>query len=147
VSRIGIVGSRLAVPDDARGEERNWYVARIAEVERQIDEFVASLPDGDVVVSGGAPYVDTFAERAALRRFGPEGVSIHRADWEQFGKRAGFLRNPIIVDDSDKIHAWWDGRSRGTAHTIGLARKAGKPVTIHPVAATPGTPTGTGEGT
>ena len=33
-------------------------------------------------------------------------------------------QNPVLV------LAWWDGRSRGTAHTIGEAKKRGIPVEI-----------------
>ncbi len=58
----------------------------------------------------------------------------HPADWKRLGKRAGFARNQTIVDDCDEVLAWWDGKSRGTAHTIGMARKAGKPVTVHEIA-------------
>ncbi len=47
-------------------------------------------------------------------------------DWLNLGKRAGYVRNTDIVKNSDMIIAFWDGNSKGTKHTIGLAQKMGK---------------------
>lgn len=48
-------------------------------------------------------------------------------------KRAGFERNSIIVDESDVLVAFWNGKSNGTMDTYQKAVKAGKPVwLIHP---------------
>jgi nucleoside 2-deoxyribosyltransferase len=81
-----------------------------------------------VVVSGGARGVDLEAEGAARAR--GLAVQIFPADWDKYGKRAGFLRNQQIVDAADTVVAFHDGVSRGTLHTIGLAKAAGKPVRI-----------------
>ncbi len=80
------------------------------------------------VVSGGARGVDSAAVRAAKKL----GMSfrVHTADWDRFGKRAGFLRNQLIVDDADRIIAFWDFESKGTAHTIRLGIEAGKHVEV-----------------
>jgi hypothetical protein len=43
---------------------------------------------------------------------------------------AGYIRNGYIVNNSDVIVAFWNGKSNGTADTITKARKAGKPVGI-----------------
>lgn len=48
------------------------------------------------------------------------------ADWEQYGKRAGFLRNTDIVNNSDCLLSFWDGSSRGTKDTMDKALKQGK---------------------
>lgn len=95
---------------------------------QEVARFVESLPPGTVVVSGGARGVDFVAEVAA-RRAGLE-VSIHKADWDGLGKRAGFVRNEAIVADCTRLVAFWDEQSKGTAHTIRLARRAGKPTTV-----------------
>lgn len=87
-------------------------------------EYVASLPTGTVVITGGARGVDITAETAAKKR-GLE-VMVHLADWETFGKAAGHIRNQKVVDDCDKLVAFWDGSSPGTKGTISLASKAGK---------------------
>ena len=53
-------------------------------------------------------------------------LTIYPADWLNLGKRAGYVRNTDIVKNSDMIIAFWDGNSKGTKHTIGLAQKMGK---------------------
>ena len=87
-------------------------------------DFVNSLPAESVVVTGGAKGVDLTAETAA-RKCGLE-VVVHLADWTQFGKSAGQIRNQKVVDDCDQLVAFWDGTSPGTKGTISIASKAGK---------------------
>jgi hypothetical protein len=66
---------------------------------------------------GGASGVDEAAEEQA-RMLGLSPLSI-RPDWNTHGRAAGILRNKTIVDQADKVVAFWDGKSRGTRHTIG----------------------------
>jgi hypothetical protein len=55
----------------------------------------------------------------------------HPADWERHGKAAGFIRNQAMIDTKpDVVVAFWDGKSRGTAHTIDRATRAGIPVYV-----------------
>ena len=80
------------------------------------------------VVSGGANGVDKLAERYAEEN----GLEMHvmPAEWDKYGRRAGFIRN----DDMHRYisgftHrgcvAFWDGKSRGTLHSLELAKKYG----------------------
>lgn len=39
-------------------------------------------------------------------------------------------RDLDLVNAGDELVAYWNGTKGGTAHTVGFARKAGKPVTI-----------------
>jgi hypothetical protein len=94
----------------------------------QVRAFVQSLSIYDTVVSGGARGVDKVAEEEAIKR--NMRTAIFKAKWQEFGKRAGYLRNEEIVAACDKVVAFWDGKSKGTAHTINIARKAGKVVDI-----------------
>jgi hypothetical protein len=80
-----------------------------------------------LVVSGGAPGVDSWAEQVAQTIGLP--VCVHRADWEK-GRTAGFTRNTTIVRDSDVVIAFWDGKSTGTLDTIEKAKALGKPVGV-----------------
>lgn len=80
--------------------------------------------------------VDKLAENAidAINStIGGEVIEKHifYANWNLYGKSAGFKRNELIVNMADLIVALWDGTSRGTKHTIDLAVKAGKPVDIY----------------
>lgn len=56
-------------------------------------------------------------------------IKFH-ADWEQFGKRAGPIRNEKMVKEAsaDLVLAFPLFDSRGTKHTIALAEAAGIPV-------------------
>ena len=96
---------------------------------KAVREYVESLPEGTTVVSGGARGVDSWAERAALA-CGLD-TRIFPADWDQFGKRAGFMRNEMIVECADLVVAFWDGQSKGTLHSINLAKRLGKPVEVY----------------
>jgi predicted Rossmann fold nucleotide-binding protein DprA/Smf involved in DNA uptake len=95
----------------------------------QVEMYVADrLRPGDVVVSGGARGVDLAAEVAAST-CGLD-VVVHMPEWDKYGKSAGFRRNRIIVEDADRVVAFWDGKSKGTKHSIDLAHKLGKPVEV-----------------
>lgn len=88
-----------------------------------------------VVISGGARGADSLAEKW-VQEVNESGASIemivHLPRWEELGKRAGFVRNQLIVDDCQVLLAFWDTESKGTKHSIDLAIKAKKPVVIVP---------------
>ena len=108
--RVAIVGSR------------GWRHDSVA-----VTDYVAALPEGTIIISGGAVGVDRAAE-AAAECYGHICVVVKPA-WKH-GRKAGPERNAVIVDLADRVVAFWDGQSRGTASTIALARKAGKPVEV-----------------
>jgi hypothetical protein len=93
-----------------------------------VSAFVRSLPPHTVVVSGGARGVDQWAEEAAKQR-GLQ-TKIIQADWDNLGRRAGPIRNAEIVASSDRLVAFWNGRSRGTLNTVLAARSGGLPILI-----------------
>ena len=77
-----------------------------------------------VIVSGEARGVDSLAEGyAQSRRF--RSVVI-KADWDKWGKSAGFKRNRQIFEfikgkPEHGCVCFWDGLSRGTADDIKLS--------------------------
>jgi hypothetical protein len=81
-----------------------------------------------MVISGGAEGADTYAEQWAKLREIP--FRQYPANWERYGKKAGYMRNLDIVANATWVIAFWDGESRGTKHTIDLTREARKPLTI-----------------
>jgi|ERR1035437_5399223 hypothetical protein len=93
-----------------------------------VKDYVDSLPEDTVIVSGGAIGVDKAAEEAAVAK----GLTtkIFLPDWKSFGLKAGYLRNVQIVDEADEVVAFYDGASKGTAISMDLARKANKPLKI-----------------
>lgn len=93
-----------------------------------VRDFVEQLSIDTIVVSGGARGVDRTAAHAARAR----GLIVIEffADWQRYGQSAGFRRNEEIVKLAERVVAFWDGKSKGTAHTLRLARDAWKPVEI-----------------
>jgi predicted Rossmann fold nucleotide-binding protein DprA/Smf involved in DNA uptake len=83
------------------------------------------------VVTGDAKGVDAAAVRWAKERGLP--WVAYEADWELYGLAAGPRRNEVLVADSDVVIAFWDGRSRGTASSISIAKNAGKKVFIRSI--------------
>jgi len=75
------------------------------------------------IISGGANGVDKLGEKFS-KEFGFP-LEIHKAEWDKYGKRAGYIRNEEMAKVSDALIAIWDGKSSGTQHMINLAKKYG----------------------
>lgn len=73
-----------------------------------------------VIISGGARGADSLAERYAKEYSLP--IIVHLPDWS-IGKHAGHIRNSLIIEDSDVVIAFWDGKSKGTLDSISKTRK------------------------
>ncbi len=78
------------------------------------------------IISGAAKGADQLAASFANEL----GIQLQEfpAEWDKYGKSAGYLRNEKIVEACDEVVAFWDGKSRGTKHTINIATEMGKPV-------------------
>lgn len=87
------------------------------------------------IILGGARGVDRLADEYAAAH-GIEFVE-YLADWDRYGKRAGFLRNYVMVGAADAVIAVWNGKSAGTQHSIEYARHCGKRVFVHMHSAEP----------
>lgn len=81
-----------------------------------------------LIVSGGARGADYLGEKYAKENNIP--TKIFEAQWDLFGKRAGFLRNSDIIENSDMIFAFWDGESKGTKDSLDKAKKLKKTTLI-----------------
>lgn len=69
-----------------------------------------------IIISGGARGADTLGEKYAQ----DEGFSLEvfPANWNKFGKSAGFIRNEQMAEIADALIVFWDGKSHGTKHMI-----------------------------
>ena len=109
-NRVIIAGSR-SVP------ERDKILAN------QIKEILSQIGDNtDIeIVSGRARGADMLGESVAVHN----NYIIKRfpADWNKYGKSAGYIRNKQMAEYSTHLIAIWDGASRGTKSMIDLAKK------------------------
>lgn len=76
------------------------------------------------IISGGAKGVDTIVKDIALVCNIP--FKEYQADWNKYGRRAGFVRNTEMADVADVVIAVWDGESKGTQHMIKESMNKGK---------------------
>ena len=88
------------------------------------------LPDNVAeIVSGGAMGIDACAKKYALlnnikyTEFLPE--------YNLYGKSAPLKRNLQIIEYSDLIIAFWDGKSRGTKFVIDNCKKQNKDYKVY----------------
>jgi len=81
------------------------------------------------VISGTARGVDRFGEKYASLN----GLDVEKypADWDTYGKSAGYRRNELMATKADALIAVWDGESKGTKHMIDIAKKNGLSVFVY----------------
>ena len=84
-------------------------------------DHLTQNPDEIEVVSGGAKGADQLGERWAQER--GHRLKIFPADWNRFGKQAGFIRNAQMAGYATHLVAFFDDSSAGIKHMIQLARK------------------------
>lgn len=82
------------------------------------------------IISGGARGVDKMAERFAAEFDIP--IEVYPADWEQYGKAAGPIRNLEMLRKGriGEVVCFMAPGSRGTKHMLESAIKAGKPAKV-----------------
>ena len=108
--KIAVIGSRGAAGFDI--ERIGKYLPR----------------DCTQIISGGAPGVDSAAERYARKH----GIAFRKIlpDYVQHGRRAPLVRDTQIVREAELVLAFWDFSSRGTSFTINECLRLGVPVRV-----------------
>lgn len=104
MKKIGIIGSRR------RDTEKDYQMV--------LNKFKELYQEGDIIISGGCyKGGDRFAEKIAKENTTP--ITIYYANWNKYGKGAGFLRNTDIARESDILIACVSqDRIGGTEDTI-----------------------------
>lgn len=77
------------------------------------------------IVSGGAKGVDTSAADFALKN--NIKLTVFLPEYKKYGRAAPIVRNRQIVDYSDLVIAFWDGKSKGTLSVIEYCKKSFTP--------------------
>jgi len=113
---LGVIGSRSF----------HDYEAMEYEIDRIFKAKKRDKPERNMcIVSGGARGADSLAKRYANEHPDVDYIE-HKPNWEKHGKKAGFMRNVDIVNDSNMVLSFWNGKSKGTKHTMGVAQSLGK---------------------
>lgn len=107
----------------AGGREFNDYPTLCKVCDRML-----SKSEDVEIVSGGARGADALGERYAKER--GYALKVFTADWDKYGKAAGYIRNDEMSQYGDALISFWDGESKGTGHMIELANKRGLKVKI-----------------
>jgi hypothetical protein len=105
---------------------RDWTDARSIELEMFRALYEAKTPFSEAVLIHGA--CPTGADALAEEYATATGMHIIRrpADWDRYGKRAGYLRNVELVElEPDVCLAFIRDKSRGASMTADLAEGAG----------------------
>ena len=126
--KLGVVGGR-----DFNDKKKMW------------DILNAGVHKIEIIVSGGARGADKLAAEWCQRILGKEPI-VFEADWDnldvtpcviktrkdgsRYNAAAGVIRNKKIVEEADKILAFWDGKSPGTKTTIELSKEMKVPCTV-----------------
>lgn len=95
---------------------------------KTMNHLLSNVKDDITVVCGKARGVDTLGEQYAKEH--GYSVQYFPADWNRYGKAAGYLRNTEMAKNADALVAFWDGMSLGTRHMIETAKARGLKVRV-----------------
>lgn len=87
------------------------------------DEYGNKLPSPVTIIHGNANGADSLAGNWAVINW--TGLEVYDAEWIKYGKRAGYLRNVEMLEESkpDLVVAFPGGK--GTQMMIDLAKEKG----------------------
>lgn len=81
-----------------------------------------------VIISGCARGADTLGLRYASENV--FDVEEYPAEWDKYGKKAGYMRNVEMAENANALIAFWDGKSKGTKHMIDIATERNLPIRV-----------------
>ena len=91
-----------------------------------IGEFISQ--NVTEIVSGGAKGIDSDAATYAMKH--DIKLTEFLPDYARYKRGAPLKRNEQIAKYADECLAFWDGRSKGTMHTVTLFEHLGKKTTV-----------------
>jgi len=111
--KVIIAGGRDFNDYNMLKEACDWALSKLTDIE---------------IVSGCAKGADSLGEKYASEAGHP--CKLFPADWEKYGKAAGYKRNAEMAKYANCLIAFWDGKSKGTQHMINIAKNNGLSVKI-----------------
>jgi hypothetical protein len=97
-------------------------------IEDTLQKVTTGMRAGEVqIISGMARGADQLGYDIA-RLYGAN-IAQFPAQWDTYGKSAGYKRNTLMADNADMLLAFWDGSSKGTKHMIDIAKS--KDLVVH----------------
>ena len=103
------------------------------QLSKVMDHVLEKTGNPTLVISGGAPGVDTLAEQWAKEHH--FAFKPFPADWKKHGKRAGPLRNSEMMQIADVVVALPAPDSIGTLDTIRKAERTKKELFVFNIVA------------
>jgi hypothetical protein len=100
-------------------------------VEQAVQENKLEITE---IVSGKAHGADTLGEQYAKEKGIP--VKEFPADWDKFGKSAGYIRNEQMAKYADWLIAFWRPDCKGTTNMIKIMRDLKKPSQVFEIPTT-----------
>lgn len=73
------------------------------------------------IISGTARGADKLGEYYAKEKNFP--IEYHAANWDLYGRSAGYKRNQQMADIADVCIVFWDGKSKGSKHMFDIVTK------------------------
>lgn len=80
------------------------------------------------IVSGCAKGIDSWAITYSDEKL--FSTILCPAEWERYGKSAGYIRNEKMGNIGNILVAFWNGKSSGTKHMIDTMTKLGKEIIV-----------------
>lgn len=97
-------------------------------LKKTLNKFIENKSFLNAIVSGGAPGADKLAEKYAAEL--QVDMIVYKPDHKKHGRLAALHRNTEIIETSDIVFAFWNGKSRGTLDSITKAKKLEKTLFI-----------------
>ena len=90
----------------------------------KLDAILSQTDDDPItILSGTARGADQTGEVYA--RIRALSVEQYPAEWDKYGKSAGYKRNHLMASLATHCVVFWDSQSKGSKHMIDLARAQG----------------------
>jgi hypothetical protein len=108
---------------------RDYYRYDIVSSYLRLIKSSCDIMDRELVIVCG---MANGADSLGLRYADNYGLKVlkYPADWNKYGKKAGYIRNKEMGEVADSALVFWDGKSRGSKLMIDIMKNLGKPVIV-----------------